>query len=118
MMDELRSLREENESLRERVRQMRDELASPDLVVPRALRLTPSEEIVFRHLLTRDLASRRSIAMALWSDRSGDEPDEVIISVHICRLRRKLRAERVTIENVWGRGWSIPDRTTVMARFQ
>lgn len=111
------ALREENDELRERLRQLTEQLASTKFLLPRELGLTPTEETLFRHLLTRDVATRRSAMTILYSDR-GEEPSENNIDIHIMRLRRKLGSQGVVITNVWGRGWRIEGREAIAARFK
>lgn len=114
----LAALREENDELRERVCQLTEELASTRFVFPRELRLTASETVVFRHLLSRDVINRRSAMLLLHAGRPGDEPDEHLVDVHIMRIRRKVAALGIRIENIWGQGWRVLDRELVMARFK
>lgn len=106
----VQQLREENELLRERVRQLEEALVPPSCVVPKAWGLTGKEARVFAHLTTRNIASRQSIMMALYSDRL-EEPDAQVITTYICKLRAKLKPFGVTITNVWGQGYSLANRT-------
>ncbi|WP_421581112.1 winged helix-turn-helix domain-containing protein [Shinella sp. M31] len=117
MIDAAIALREENDELRERLRQLTEQLASTQFLFPRELGLTPTEETLFRHLLTRDVATRRSSMTILYSDR-GEEPGENNIDIHIMRLRRKIGPQGVVITNVRGRGWRIDNREALAARFK
>lgn len=117
MTDRVAALREENDELRERVRQLGEQLASTKFAFPRDLGLTPTQILILRHLLTRDVITRNSAMLLLYSDRAHDEPGLNNVDVHISRIRRKLRPAGIQIENVWGRGWRVVDREAVAARF-
>lgn len=112
------ALREENDELREHIRQLTEQLASTKFAFPRDLGLTPTQEVVLRHLLTRDVITRRSTMLLLYSDRADDVLGENNIDVHISRIRQKLGPSGIQIENVWGRGWRVVNREAVAARFK
>jgi len=96
----------ENETLREQVRQMRAVLV-PDMAIPDAFRLTPSERRVFAHLAAREVVTYESIMLALYSDRANDFPQENTSRVFICKIRTKLEPHGVFIRSVWGRGYRL-----------
>ncbi|MBO0142281.1 helix-turn-helix domain-containing protein [Agrobacterium sp. Ap1] len=105
-MDVVERLRDENEMLREKLRQLEDVL-KPEVNAPEGCHLTPSELLIFRHLSLGRLSSRDNLRSILYSDRV-DEPDTYnIIDVFIVSLRKKLRPYGFALETVWGRGWKL-----------
>ncbi len=105
-----RQLREENEMLRERVRQLESELVPAHFSFPVKYRLTGSEAVVLRRLMATEVASPRSIILALYSDRSEDYPEPSIVNVWICKIRKKLRPFGISIQNIWGEGYRLENR--------
>lgn len=112
------ALREENDELRERVRQLTEQLASTSFQFPPEARLTPTQSTITRHLLTRDLITRESTNTLLYSARASDEPLPNNIDVQISRIREKLVPYGIQIENIYGKGWRIVDRAAAAARFK
>lgn len=105
----LSRLAEENEELRETVRQLREALV-PVIALPRAWRLTNTEERLLRALRAAGGGvvhhERAMIALyGMWDDA----PQQKILDVLICKCRRKLMEAqtRISIETVWGRGWRM-----------
>lgn len=115
--DAVAALREENDELRERVRQLGEELASSRFSFPWELGLTRTQTLILNHLLTRDTITRRSTNLVLYSDRGGTEPSDHTIVVQISHIRRKLRPIGIEIATVHGSGWRMVDRENVAARF-
>lgn len=108
--DPIAALREENEILREQVRQHQEALA-PTALLPRAWRLTKTEERFLRairavgpNLLHHERAMLTLYGM--WEDM----PEQKILDVMLCKIRRKLMhaQAQIRIETVWGRGWRMP----------
>ncbi|NTI27643.1 helix-turn-helix domain-containing protein [Rhizobium rhizogenes] len=81
------------------------------LAAPIEYQLTSSESRVYAHLASRDLATKQSIMMALYSDRPDDEPEIKIVDVFVCKLRKKLTRFGVLIETVWGQGYRLAKQT-------
>lgn len=100
----------EIDMLRERIRQLEDVLMPATARVRIEWRLTPSEARVFSHLTTREVATKQSIMLAIYSDRL-DEPEIKIVDVFICKMRKKLLPFGVVIETVWGIGYALKSRT-------
>lgn len=100
-------LREENEVLRERVRQLEEAVAPPNIDIPVEWRLTLTEARVYRHLASRAEVTKQSLMMALYSDRAEDEPDITILNVFIHHLRKKLKPFGIEIRNIRGSGFAI-----------
>ena len=93
------------EELEEELRQVRAHLTS-SVSLPRWVpHLSPKEEEVLRHFLSRDTITIEGLRYALYQ---GQARDEHIVHVWICKLRRKLNTVDVPIETIWGRGYSIP----------
>lgn len=112
--DLLAQLRDENEQLRETVRQLQEVLVPARSFCAR-LGLTRQEDILFRHLASREIATQRSILLALYSDRADDPPGWNIVSVMICKMRPKLRPHGISIELVWGVGYRLTGHEKIVA---
>lgn len=104
------ALMEENATLKEALRQMRDFLI-PQAIIPFSWRLTGRERDVLLALrkASPNVLHRERMLITLYGILEADMPDQKILDVWICKLRRKLMLSqtRVTIETVWGRGWRI-----------
>ncbi len=105
MSDLIRRLREENEALREEVRQLRKALR-PEIHFPLSWGLSPQEQALLSalrvsspRLLTLDRAMT-----ALYA--TDDPPATRFVRILLSRLRRKLANTglNVTIENTYCRG--------------
>ncbi len=102
---------DEIETLRERVRQLEDLLIPTGVLCPIEWGLTGSEARLFAFLTTRDMATKEQIMHALYADRhNADEVEPKIVDVFICKLRKKLTPHGVTVDTVWGQGYSLRDR--------
>lgn len=105
----LRTLAEENEILREEVRQLREAL-TPTIPLPRAWRLGLMEERFLRALRRagQSILSRETLMQALYCGRE-DAPDTRILDAHACHLRRKLTAHapQIVVETIRGEGFRL-----------
>jgi two-component system cell cycle response regulator CtrA len=100
-------LEAENDTLRERVRQLHGLLTSSDIDLPREWRLTAQEAKLFGVLLARKLATREAIMAGVYGDRLDDEPSIAMVQVLACKLRRKLQPFGIEIATVWGVGYQL-----------
>jgi DNA-binding response OmpR family regulator len=105
----LRTLAEENEILREEVRQLREAL-TPTIPLPRVWRLGPMEERFLRALRRagQSMLSRETLMQALYCGRD-DAPDARILDAHACHLRRKMAAygPQIVVETIRGEGFRL-----------
>lgn len=66
------------------------------------------EARILCQLLTRKLVNNETILATAYNHVHVDERPEVgIVKVAICRIRAKLKPYGITIENLWGTGYSI-----------
>ncbi|KAA0117837.1 helix-turn-helix domain-containing protein [Methylobacterium sp. P1-11] len=90
------ALREENDILRETVRQLREELA-PQIAFPKAWRLTPQRAAVLSCIMAASphVAKHSRIYAAVWG--SGDLPEDPRnqVQILVCEMRRRMRAAGV-----------------------
>lgn len=106
--DLVAKLEEENDFLRERVRQLEEHLLSIDeKLIPVEWALTGRESKVFRALVSREFATKEFIMEFLYSDRPNDLPEMKIVDVFICKMRAKLKPYSVKIHTVWGSGYRV-----------
>lgn len=104
-MDINARLRDENEMLREQLRQLSAILVPEEIDAPEGCHLTRSELALFRHLHNGRIASIDTLLSVLTLD--GREIEANIIRVHMSRMRRKLSPHGFNIECVWGQGWRL-----------
>jgi len=107
----------ENDTLRERVTQLEHEIGLSSERFPVFFDLTRNEAIIFGVLLN-NVAPRKSAFMtALFSDRNeNDSPDEKIIDVWLCKMRKKLAPFGIEIKTAWGLGYEMPEPSKAIAR--
>ena len=98
------------ETLRERIRQLEQALV-PTVIVPVEFGLTSSEAKVLSCLIHRDFATKPQIMMAIYADRLEEEPEQKIVDVFVCKMRKKLKPFGIVISTVWGQGYRLEDRT-------
>ena len=99
-------LEAENDELRERIRQL-EGLISLGKEMPAELRLSRMESKFLGLLYRRDIASKEAVMMVLYGHMISP-PDDKVLNVFILRMRRKLASRGITIENLWGQGWTLP----------
>lgn len=99
-------LRVENETLREQVRQLKQQLVEGGTNAPLSWGLTDRERRLYAHMASRELVTRESCMMTLYGHMTA-APDAKIIDVWLCKLRRKLARQGVEIVTHWGVGWSL-----------
>jgi two-component system cell cycle response regulator CtrA len=106
MVTELDRLREENELLRLRVDELEQIMLRPEL--PLCLKITRRQSQVLGLLLARPVVSTADAMTALYELGTGDPPNDTIVSVLVCHLRRRLKPFGINIETLWGRGYRLP----------
>lgn len=109
MTDLLAAQQARIDQLAERVRQLEDELMPP-LCLPIEWALTSTEARLFAHLTTREIATKQSLMVALYSDRYDANVDPKIVDVFICKIRKKLSPFGIRIETIWAQGYRLHDR--------
>ena len=108
-------LEAENETLREESRGLRKALlgaAEP----PPYFDLTPSEAQMFGILLNNRTARTETFMAALFSTDADDPPEEKILDVWICKMRKKLKPYGIEIKTHWGECWEMPEASKEIAR--
>ena len=45
----------------------------------------------------------------VYGTESDNEPDDKVISIYICKIRKKIAHTRFGIETIWGFGWKITE---------
>jgi two-component system cell cycle response regulator CtrA len=96
----------ENETLRERVRQLELALYA-GAQVPLDWGLTQQESIVVGALLRTEMATKERLMTALYGGRIDEGAEVKVIDVFVCKVRKKLRAFGLEIETVWGQGYRM-----------
>lgn len=106
LLEQNKRLREENEELKEALRQTREietrDVAFPDWVP----RLTPLEGAVLALLCHRDIVTASTVTAVI---HDGDAKSQNLLGVIVHRLRRKLSPHGIEIRNLWGRGYRLTD---------
>jgi DNA-binding response OmpR family regulator len=95
---------QERDELKEEVLRLREALGGslPDF---RFMRITSSEGKILHALLQTEMLTKGAILTTLYSGRAGDEPDQKIVDVFVCKLRKRLTPFGIEIGTVWGRGY-------------
>ncbi|ANM12076.1 helix-turn-helix domain-containing protein [Rhizobium sp. N324] len=112
-MDELVDiLRAENETLRERIRQLEALLLPEDIAIPLEWGLRNAERRLFAALTTREIANKDLLYEALYGDRRDldDEIDANVVESHMSRLRKKVKPFGVVISGERFVGYRPLDR--------
>lgn len=99
---------DENERLRERVRQL-EELLGARWRPPLEWRLTAQEARFMGVLVHRDQPTKNAFMAALYRDTGADEAEEKIVDVLACKIRKKVAPFGVEIQTIWGHGYALPD---------
>lgn len=119
---DVRALQRAEQSVRQRVEQMRPSEAVDYLLgvvdaltgalgdaedISRFGKFSHSETRVLARLLASapGLVTKDQLYHALTYDRVGEYPDEKIVDVYICKIRKKLRGARIVTQ--WGVGFRI-----------
>lgn len=103
-------LEDENDVLRARIAELEALLLRCAPNLPLEWGLTPSEQLVFAALASREQLSKDQIMAVVYRNVGRDEPYQKIVDVFICKLRRKLKPFGVVITTVWGQGYRLdPD---------
>lgn len=112
-MSEVDRLRDENETLREQVRQLREQLglsapADFQACCRLAFGMSKSEASILSVLIARPMAPYELLLEALPRGFvPSDDRTMGNVSVHVCRMRRRLAEHGIGINTVWGFGFSI-----------
>lgn len=106
---------EENEVLRERVRQLEDALGATGdeaVIIAEKFDLSTTLATLLQMMIKRPIMLREGALLALYGHYTErDMPDQKIIDVFMCKLRKKLAPHGITIETDWGRGYHLSDET-------
>lgn len=108
------AMREENDILRETVRQLREDLA-PRMAFPRAWRLSPHQSAALSCIMAASphVATRGRILSALYGDREAPDCADKLLNVMVYEIRKRLRAAgaEAGIRNIFGRGYVMTAAT-------
>lgn len=101
-------LRQENEDLKHRVRELEQLLMGTELYLPPHLKLTARQEQLVKVMMSRPMMTREAAMFIIYQDNpEGVEPK--ILDVFICKIRKKLAEHGIEIKTIWGRGWQITE---------
>lgn len=101
------TLEEENDTLREQVRQLEQIAYNTEWVCPVELCLTPTEARLVAALMTRELCTTEHLHLATSRDGLEAETDRKIVDVFVCKARKKLEPFGIKIHTHWGLGYSM-----------
>lgn len=108
-------LEDENDELRERVRQMEEALGYR-AEMPLELGLTASEAKVLGYLYTVEMARKDGIMAALYADRPNEVPELKIADVYVCKIRNKVKGFGIQILTRWGSGWYLTKESKIIIK--
>lgn len=76
--------------------------------------LTPQQAAFFGALVQHPVGHKAALMSALFWDRHPDEePDQKILDVIACKVRRKVRRQGIEIRTLFGRGWYLDEEIRV-----
>jgi hypothetical protein len=101
-------LEAENDELRARIAELEEALGVATLPPP-LFGLTSQEAVMFGVLLKTANPRKSTFMTALYSNEADDPPEEKIIDVFVCKMRKKLQPFGITIDTSWGEGFSMPE---------
>lgn len=121
MVDEsVYAIQRENRELKITVARLREELASANDKLyafgssksadfsPKILfDLTRSEAALFDLLMLRGYVAKAQIMGFLYATSEKETPDYKVVTVFVCKMRKKLKTYDVGIDTVWGAGYMI-----------
>lgn len=114
----LQDLLDENDELKERVRQLTDRLRGSNnerAIFVDGLRMTATEAILLGVLYHRPHPCKDDLYTAAWGDHDCP-PDDGIVSTLICKMRPKLRRYGMEIKTVWGVGYEMDAPSKALLR--
>ena len=105
----IRDLRDNLEIEKEKNRQLQKLLISEDWKAPSVLNLTPREETILGILFnaTKSISNSRLCDLIFHARNYSEYPDPNLISVFVCKIRKKLKAKGIIIEPRFKRGYFI-----------
>lgn len=95
----------ENEALKDQVEVLKRPYGVP-IAYPREWRLTRHESLILDILTARAMATYEMVMTYAYSDKV-DQPEPKIVSVFVCKLRKKLGQFGIQINTVWGVGYEL-----------
>jgi DNA-binding response OmpR family regulator len=99
----------EIERLRDRVEEL-EGLLGLHLNLPNELGLTPLELKYIGFLMRKEIANQDMILTAVYGGLPEcDQPNLKTIEVHICKIRKKLRAKGLSIKSRYNVGYYLED---------
>ena len=103
------TLSEENDYLKARVAHLEDALTEVPPSVLLAWGLTPTEQTLIGVLMRRapNLVTTERLLTVLYDGR--DEPDPKIVTVLVCKARKKIISRGWYIKTHWGQGYSMAE---------
>lgn len=100
----LEAQKEEIARLEERVAYLESALGM-DFIAPVEWRLTTKESAVLGVIMAREIAPKNAILLAVYQEM--DQPEEKIVDVFVCKIRKKLEPFGIQIDTLWGRGYYL-----------
>ena len=102
-----REATDERDTLREQVKLLEEALGAK-MPGPSFVHLTTHESRLFGALRSTAFMTKEAILNVMYGGML-EEPNQKIIDVYICKIRRKMAPFGVEIDTVWGRGYCISD---------
>lgn len=102
----LEALMAENERLRDELDALKETMGI-GFLAPIEFRLTGAETKVFGRLLKGGAVTKDALMACLYRDVGRDEVEIKIVDVFVCKLRKKLKPFGLTIETIWGVGYTM-----------
>lgn len=103
----IRELLAENTALRDRVESL-ESILTADVPAAAVADLTKTESQLLGLLKKRPMVTKPQVMEVLYGARiEKDCPEEKIVDVFVCKMRKKLNPLGIEIETVWGQGYQL-----------
>jgi two-component system, cell cycle response regulator CtrA len=103
-------LEAENDELRARIAELEEALGLAAQPTP-MFGLTSQEAVMFGVLLKTASRRKATFMTAIYSVEADDPPDEKILHVMICKMRKKLEPFGIKIDTSSGEGFSMAEES-------
>lgn len=113
-MDTMATLRQENEDLRYRIRDLEKQVFGTEWNPPTEWHLSPTQTEMMRSLVAKDVVAHEHLQNAM--ERSAATwamAERHNLSVQMHRIRKRLKPFGWKIISVWGVGFTLQNRTAV-----
>lgn len=104
---EIEKLRDENQTLRDRIEELESVLFAGVRDGVRIYGCNVIQSRLLAFIASRGMVTRDAIMTALYGCDANDPPDIKIIDTYVHHVRKKVAKASIVIETVWGQGFRM-----------